>query len=79
MKLYCIYDKVAKKFNAPFVAENDDVANRSFQKGVDSPFAEDFDLYCVGSFNMSADCIECPICPENHFVSHFTGGVVVEP
>lgn len=49
MKLYSIYDRVSKRFNAPFLAEDDNVAIRSFQFGVkDSPFAMDLELYQVG-------------------------------
>lgn len=78
MKLYSIYDKVAKRFNAPFVAENDDVANRSFQLGVkDNPYASDFDLYDVGSFNsdvcQTTDVIS-GYAPK--FVSHYIGEVI---
>lgn len=51
MKVYSVYDKVAKTFNAPFLAENHLVAQRSFQRGVkDNPFCSDLELYCVGSF-----------------------------
>lgn len=78
MKLYCIYDKVAKTFNPPFVAENDDVANRSFQHGLKgNQFASDFDLYCVGNANfgeLGTACVIEGFTPV--FVSHFTGEVI---
>lgn len=75
MKLYSIYDNVSKRFNAPFVAESDEVANRSFQFGVkDNPFASDLDLYCVGSFNPD-DTIPF-LCENPTLVSHFIGQVI---
>lgn len=78
MNLYSIYDKVAKRFNAPFVAENDDVANRSFQLGVrDNLYASDFDLYCVGIFSVDADTSESPVVGQPaSFVSHYIGEVI---
>lgn len=78
MKLYSIYDKVAKRFNAPFVAENDDVANRSFQLGVkDNPYAGDLDLYCVGEFFVDVDTSKAPVKGIfASFVSHYIGEVV---
>lgn len=59
MLLFAIYDKVSKKFNLPFSSENQDSAIRSFVTGVkDSPFASDYELYCIGSF--TPDCYEQP-------------------
>lgn len=53
MKLYSIYDIVSKRYNAPFLAESDDVAIRQFKSGVSShPFAYDFELYCVGNVDL---------------------------
>lgn len=78
MKLYSVYDKVSKRFNAPFVAENDEVANRSFQLGVkDNPFSEDFDLYDVGTFNFDA-CLTTELLSGYvpKFVSHYIGEVI---
>lgn len=75
MKLYSIYDRVSCRFNAPFVAEFDDVANRSFQHGVkDNPFASDLDLYCVGSFEPDKDVPFVSVSPV--LVSHFIGQVI---
>lgn len=77
MKLYSIYDKVAKRYNPPFVAENDDVANRSFQKGMlNQPFAEDMDLYCLGIFNSEAETEVITRFVVPSFISHFIGEVV---
>lgn len=78
MKLYSIYDKVAKRFNAPFPAESDDIANRSFQLGVkDNPFASDFDLYCVGEFFSDADTSKSPVVGQPaSFLSHYIGEVI---
>lgn len=78
MKLYSIYDKVAKRFNAPFVAENNDVANRSFQLGVkDNPYASDFELYCVGTFFVDVDTSKSPVVGQPaSFVSHYIGEVI---
>lgn len=79
MKLYSVYDIVAKKFNAPFLAENNEVANRSFQLGLkDNAFAKDFDLYCVGDFELTPDDLTCNVIQAfvPSFVSHFVGEVV---
>lgn len=79
MKIYSIYDKVSKRFNAPFLAENDDVANRSFQNGVKSnPFASDFDLYCVGIFMPEADTASLVLdgCTVPNLVSHYIGEII---
>lgn len=75
MKLYSIFDTVSKRFNAPFVAESDEVANRSFQFGVkDNPFASDFDLYYVGIFDPESDVPF--VCASPSLVSHFIGQVI---
>lgn len=51
MKLYAIFDKVSKKFNMPYPAENNETASRSFVQAVkDNPFKDDFELYVVGSY-----------------------------
>lgn len=78
LSMYSIYDKVSKKFNAPFLAENDEVANRSFQLSCKSnPFSSDFDLYRLGTFDITSDTSAMvigtflPI-----FISHFLGEVV---
>lgn len=77
MKLYSVYDTVAKRFNAPFVAESDDVANRSFQYGLKGqPFASDMDLYSVGVFDSDNQSF-VPVVGENaRLVSHFVGEVI---
>lgn len=77
MKLYSIYDKVAQRFNAPFIAENDDVANRSFQNGLkNQPFAEDLDLYCLGTFFAESEKEVVSGFTVPSFVAHFIGAVV---
>lgn len=75
MKMYSVFDKVSKNFNAPFVAENDAVALRSFYHGVkDSPFCDDLELYCVGSFD-PADYKNPFVSCDSIFVGVFDGGV----
>ena len=90
MYLYSIYDKVAKRFNAPFVAENDDVANRSFQLGVkNNPYASDLDLFCLGGFcsdkvlgymsgEENSDCCQNAIYSFDIpvFIAHYIGEVI---
>lgn len=77
MKLYSVYDTVAKRFNAPFVSESDEVANRSFQYGLKGqPFASDMDLYCVGFFDPDTDSNEPVLGDCAKLVSHFVGEVI---
>lgn len=77
MRLYCIYDRVSKRFNAPFVAESDEVANRSFQYGLkNQPFASDMDLYSVGTFDPETETNLPLIGDFARFVSHFVGEVI---
>lgn len=59
MKLYTLYDVLAKEAGEIFMMKNDDVAIRSvhrmfIEKGIPE---EDFELYCVGEFNTE----ECEI------------------
>ena len=71
MKLFSIYDKVAKRYNAPFMCENEEVAKRSFNasvKGLD--WAYDFELYQVGDINLETG----DITPVLVFISGFVGG-----
>lgn len=60
--LYSIYDTVAKEFAAPFMANNDDHANRLFQnaigQAVKSGFADDFELYRICYFNAVTGMVE---------------------
>lgn len=78
MKLYSVYDRVSKRFNAPFVAENDNVAERSFQFGLkDKPFASDMDLYSVGEVCFEASPGQCFVTDTACcFVCHFVGEVI---
>lgn len=77
MKLYSVFDTVAKRFNAPFVAESDEVANRSFQYGLKGqPFASDMDLYFVGFFDPDTDSNEPLLGDSAKLVSHFVGEVI---
>ena len=71
MKLFSIYDKVAKRYNAPFMCENEDVAKRSFNasvKGLD--WAYDFELYQVADIDVETGNIT----PCLVFISGFVGG-----
>lgn len=71
MKLFSIYDKVAKRYNAPFMCENEEVAKRSFNasvKGLDWAF--DFELYQVGDIDVETGIIT----PNVIFISGFVGG-----
>lgn len=71
MKLFSIYDKVAKRYNAPFMCENEEVAKRSFNasvKGLD--WAYDFELYQLGDINLETG----DIIPTLVFISGFVGG-----
>lgn len=77
MFLFSIFDQVSGRFNAPFVAESDEVANRSFQHGVkDNPFAADLSLYCLGSFTPDAQEFVIVSLPQPRLVSHFIGQVI---
>lgn len=57
MKLYCTYDKVAQRFEAPAPFINDAVAIRAFKNVIDNENSftglnyRDFDLMFVGSFD----------------------------
>lgn len=57
--LYSIYDKKSKLFYAPFVAETDEVARRSFSQLVNDNntiignFPGDFNLHRVGVINLT--------------------------
>lgn len=50
VNLYCIHDRIARSYAAPFTARNHDVAIRSFQiSGQSQAAPEDFSLYFVGT------------------------------
>lgn len=50
-KMYTIYDKVAQEAGPTFHAKNDGIALRSFNDAIkNSPYPEDFQLFCLGTF-----------------------------
>lgn len=57
MKLYSIRDSKASAFNLPFFNKTHGEAERNFrelvndEKSFPSKYPEDFDLYCLGSFD----------------------------
>jgi hypothetical protein len=52
MFLYHIFDTIADDAGPLFAAKNDGVAWRNYQDLLKkSPVPDDFELYCVGSFN----------------------------
>lgn len=63
LKLYSLYDKLAKGFHAPFPAENDDVAIRNFSeilqdsRGSYSKHPGDYWLYRMGEFHQDSGAI----------------------
>lgn len=56
MRLYSVYDKKSGVMSPLFCAENDFIARRAFFRSAGSGdlavFPEDFDLYCVGEFDL---------------------------
>lgn len=51
--LYAVYDKLAQEFGPPYVAANDRVAARNYQRIMSESPAdtrEDFDLYFLGFY-----------------------------
>ena len=57
MNVYSINDMKAEAFNLPFFSENHGTAIRSVQVQLEQDekmrsFAEDFAIYCVGSFDV---------------------------
>lgn len=56
MRLYSVYDKKSGVMAPLFCAENDFIARRAFFRSAVSNdlavFPEDFDLYCVGEFDL---------------------------
>lgn len=51
LELYSIFDSVAKVFNKPYVALNDEDAKRSFTQAVQQvAHKNDYVLYSVGSY-----------------------------
>lgn len=54
-RMYSIFDSKARKYNAPFLAANDEVATRNFNGLLSNDkmmadFKSDFNLYQVGTF-----------------------------
>lgn len=62
--IYSIYDSRAKMYMDPFVAFNDNIAMRDFQRNCMDPqsplslFAEDYSLVCVGVFSITGGFVE---------------------
>lgn len=62
--VYSIYDARAKMYMDPFVAFNDSIAMRDFQRNCMDPssplclFAEDYSLVCIGVFSISGGFVE---------------------
>lgn len=64
--IYSIYDGRAKMYMDPFVAFNDNIAMRDFQKSCMNPdpmnplqmFAEDYSLVCIGVFSITGGFVE---------------------
>lgn len=58
VKIYSIYDNEGKIFDLPFFCEKDLFAKRHFVMLMDksgsmvSKFRENFDVYCIGEFNV---------------------------
>jgi len=58
IKVYCLYDKVAKSFDTPFFVHNDGLACRavvdSIRKNPESTLglhALDYDIFCLGEYD----------------------------
>ncbi|MDR2897971.1 MAG: hypothetical protein LBU99_04080 [Spirochaetaceae bacterium] len=53
--MYCVYDVIANQFHPPIIARTDAQALRIFTSSVQNlppeSKQEDFELYCVGTFN----------------------------
>lgn len=66
MNLYSIRDRAARAFGNPFVMANNATAmrvfeaevNRSSQDNMLHQAPHDFELYCVGSFNIDTGLVE---------------------
>jgi hypothetical protein len=72
LKLYSVYDKKGDRYDTPFFALNDLHAERRFVAGMQdnktvfAQFKNDFELHCVGEFNvlsglLDQKCIETVI------------------
>lgn len=51
MRVYSVYDKVAKNYNGLFLARNHACAVRMFKSGGDKVNLNDFSLWCLGTFD----------------------------
>lgn len=59
--LYSCYDKVAGTYAAPYVADREEVARRSFIDALRKhPFRSDMQLYCLGQFDQNTGVIVVP-------------------
>lgn len=68
--MFSIYDRVANSYGAPQLAQNEAAAKRAFLASASkSPFAQDFDLFVVGEFNVETGEVSVPDKPV--FLMHF--------
>lgn len=55
MRVYSIYDIKAEEYGPLFLAKNDDVAGRMIKNQFkDLLYPQDYDLYCVGLFDVES-------------------------
>ncbi|AXH71912.1 MAG: nonstructural protein [Microviridae sp.] len=77
MGIYCLYDKKARIFLAPYIGENDEVGQRSFEEFLSDPkmiFSrrpQDYALYRLGKYHQDTGMIE----PEGEVVRITDGQV----
>lgn len=58
-QIYTVYDRIAEEYAPPWIARNDAVAVRQMLSLMkDSPFPDDFWLFCIGVFNSDSGLIE---------------------
>lgn len=61
MKLYTVYDKVARQYSAPNMAINHGVAFRQFQQllvTMPEHIRVDYELYCIADFSIDDGSID---------------------
>jgi len=52
MRVFTVFDKVARSYSAPMLAKNDDEAGRMFQLSVQNlSYCEDYVLFDIGFFD----------------------------
>lgn len=67
MKLVNIYDKVANKYSAPMLFDNEECAVRYFKTalvGKDSGIKDDYELYLIGDYSVDNGVLV----PANHIL-----------